>query len=209
MAKDVSSLTSIGGLAYSIPEYAHTIILPSQLLPKLSRFTEDLIPTTVIEWSGTKFGPGDLEATRERLSAADDVWTGSFLSCKLPHGHHASRSDCWATDIVLILLLPAHGNIDFRSKRIVCLERSRIELTEGPYVVSRATGHVFPVMRLFPDPNEAFISAVCRNSCSDSAFKESAVRMPSKARGLELTMGRPGMAYQCPRGCISIETEGL
>ncbi|KAJ4511298.1 hypothetical protein HRR78_008705 [Exophiala dermatitidis] len=81
MAKDVSSLTSIGGLAYSIPEYAHTIILPSQLLPKLSRFTEDLIPTTVIEWSGTKFGPGDLEATRERLSAADDVWTGSFLSC--------------------------------------------------------------------------------------------------------------------------------
>ncbi|EHY56091.1 hypothetical protein HRR83_006537 [Exophiala dermatitidis] len=174
MAKDVSSLTSIGGLAYSIPEYAHTIILPSQLLPKLSRFTEDLIPTTVIEWSGTKFGPGDLEATRERLSAADDVWTGSFLS-------------------LLILLLPAHGNIDFRSKRIVCLERSRIELTEGPYVVSRATGHVFPVMRLFPDPNEAFISAVCRNSCSDSAFKESAARdgIPVPSRLYFHRDGRP------------------
>ncbi|EXJ86197.1 hypothetical protein A1O1_06567 [Capronia coronata CBS 617.96] len=153
MAREPSRIISIGGCSYRLSPDVKGALLPDTLVQKLSRFDEDFIPTTVVEWMGSQFSPRDLEVTCQRFSKTDDVWSDHFLS-------------------LIILQQPAGVQEKPKSKRILSVDRSKAGLSEGPHFVSRATGHVFRALKLLPDTHEAFVGAVRRKSCSGSMFCE-------------------------------------
>lgn len=82
MARDSSPVISVGGLSYSLSLDTKVAVLSQSLVPKLSRFGQDFIPTTAVEWTESQFCPKDLEVTCQRFSSLDDVWSSGFLSCE-------------------------------------------------------------------------------------------------------------------------------
>lgn len=85
MAHDSDSFISFGKENYFIPFGSKIGCLPPHLVARLARFSEDIIPTTVIEWSEKPFGPTDLETICKHFQDADDVWSSSFLSRESLH----------------------------------------------------------------------------------------------------------------------------
>lgn len=81
-----------------------------------------------------------------------------------------------SNNTVIVLLQPDGAKHGVKSKRIFSLPKSTAGLAEGPYFVSRATGHIFRAWRLVPDPNKAFLGALRRKSCSGFTYSELSVR---------------------------------
>ena len=79
---------------------------------------------------------------------------------------------------VIMLLQPSDLRCGIKSKRVLALDKSKHRLTEGPYVVSKSTGHVFPVFRILDDTHKAFVSGIIQKTASSSISQELTVRCP-------------------------------
>ncbi|KAI1630071.1 amidotransferase [Exophiala viscosa] len=163
MAQGSSAFTSIGKSTYfvALDQKAGTL-----KVNRLTRFEEeDFVPCTAIVWNDATFAPSDLEAACERFAAEDDVWSSSFLS-------------------LVLLLQPAEVKHSSKSKRIFSIDKSKNRLTDGPYVVSKSTGHIFPVYKVLPDTHHAFVSGIVQKTASSSILLElpasKGIPVPSK-----------------------------
>ncbi|KAK5194536.1 hypothetical protein LTR92_005779 [Exophiala xenobiotica] len=159
MDQEPSRYLSIGNQTYYIALEQGLASLPSLLTKKLARFEDDFISCTAIEWTDPDFTPSDLESACERFGNADDVWSKNFLS-------------------LVILLQPSHLRHGIKSKRVFALDKSKHRLTDGPYVVSKSTGHVFPVFRILEDTHKAFVSGIIQKTASSSISHELTVIHP-------------------------------
>ncbi|OCT52008.1 glutamyl-tRNA (Gln) amidotransferase [Cladophialophora carrionii] len=153
MATGLEPFLNIGSDTYHILLDPKASSLPPALIPKLRRFQEEFVPATVVEWTPSIFTPADLRATCRSFASTDDVWNPDFLS-------------------LIILLQPATVRGGFKKKRIFSIDKSRHDLAEGPYVVLKATGQIFPVSKLVPDPQQAFVSGIYQKSASGTTWCE-------------------------------------
>lgn len=80
MAKEQSPFLTLGKVTYYILFDSPAGVLPPSTVDQIARLDEDLIPATAIEWTGTSFGPSDLESVRREFETRDDVWSADFLS---------------------------------------------------------------------------------------------------------------------------------
>ncbi|EXJ58976.1 hypothetical protein A1O7_06407 [Cladophialophora yegresii CBS 114405] len=153
MATGLDPFFKLGRDTYHILLDPKASSLPPALIPKLRRFEGEFIPVTVVEWTPSIFTPADLRATCRYFASTDDVWSTDFLS-------------------LIVLLQPPTVRGGVKKKRIFSIDKSRNDLAEGPYVVLRATGQIFPVFRLVPDPQRAFVSGIYRRSASGTTWCE-------------------------------------
>lgn len=79
---------------------------------------------------------------------------------------------------MILLLQPADVKHGFKSKRIFSVDKSKSRLTDGPYVVSKSTGHIFPVYKMFSDTHHAFVSAIVQGMSPGPNLFELKVRVP-------------------------------
>ncbi|KAJ9636630.1 hypothetical protein H2204_005230 [Knufia peltigerae] len=165
MAQEPSPFISIGTSTYHVALEQRLANLSPQLVKRLGRFDDDLIPCTAIEWAGPEFSPSDLQTTCEKFVKNNDVWCEDFLS-------------------VVILLQPSHLQHGIKRKRVFSVDKSKHKLTDGPFVISRPTGHIFPVFKILPDTHKAFVSGIIQETTSTSISHElvtsNGIAVPSK-----------------------------
>ncbi|KAH0843071.1 glutamyl-tRNA (Gln) amidotransferase [Fonsecaea pedrosoi] len=138
MAEAISPFITIGQDRYYVAFNSKASRLPLPFITRLARFEEELIPATAIEWKESSFTPADLASITTSCSAVDDVWSSDFLS-------------------LILLLRPPGTKCSVRGRRIFSVGNTEIELKNGPYVVSRASGRVFCVYKLAADSHHAFL----------------------------------------------------
>ncbi|OAL37318.1 hypothetical protein AYO20_03494 [Fonsecaea nubica] len=174
MAEVISPFITIGQDRYYVAFDSKASHLPLSFITRLARCEEELIPATAIEWNESSFTPAHLASVTTSFSAADDVWSSDFLS-------------------LILLLRPPGTKCSVRRRRIFSVGNSEIELKNGPYVVSRASGRVFRVYKLAADSHHAFVTGVLPPPGSSSTWRnfplQYCVPLPSKlSRGHD---GRP------------------
>ncbi|KIW13001.1 hypothetical protein PV08_08188 [Exophiala spinifera] len=169
MAKEASPFISIGESSYYVALEHSLASLSPELVKKLGRFEDDLIPCTAIEWMSTEFSNSDLKASCEEFADKDDVWCEDFLS-------------------LVILLQPSHGRHGLKSKHVFSVDKSKHKLSDGPFMVSRSSGHVFPVFKFLQDTHKAFVSGIIQKTTSSSILHElettRGIAVPSKLRSV-------------------------
>ncbi|OAP54478.1 hypothetical protein AYL99_11579 [Fonsecaea erecta] len=166
----ISPFITIGQDKYYVAFDLKPTRLPSSGIARLARFEQELIPATAIEWKESTFTPHHLASISTNFSTADDAWSKSFLS------------------LILLLRPPGvKGNVEKR--RIFPLCKSDVELTNGPYVVSRASGKVFRVYKLAADSHQAFVTGILQQPSSTSTWRS----FPKLQKGIPL----PSKLYCC------------
>ncbi|KIW82433.1 hypothetical protein Z517_05460 [Fonsecaea pedrosoi CBS 271.37] len=165
MAEAISPFITIGQDRYHVAFDSKASRLPLPFITRLARFEEELIPATAIEWNESSFTPTHLASVTTSFSAADDVWSSDFLS-------------------LILLLRPPGTKCSVRRRRIFSVGHTEIELKNGPYVVSRASGRVFRVYKLAADSHHAFVTGVSPPPSSSSTWRnfplQYCVPLPSK-----------------------------
>ncbi|KIX95353.1 uncharacterized protein Z520_08870 [Fonsecaea multimorphosa CBS 102226] len=172
MAEAISPFITIGQDKYYVALDSDCSRLPPSLVPRLTRFEQELIPATAIEWNESSFTPDHLASVSSNFSTADDIWSKSFLS-------------------LILLLRPSGTECNVRKRRILSVWNSQVELNNGPYVVSRASGKVFRVYKLATDSHHAFVTGILRQPGSTSTWRIFPIGVPLPSKLSRNHDGRP------------------
>ncbi|KAI0481958.1 amidase signature domain-containing protein [Xylariaceae sp. FL0804] len=115
---------------------------------------ERYIPATVVrEYYHWRLDDEDgLEELYREFSCEDDVWTRDFLEVLIP----------WPSSDILL------SHIDTQ-KIMLIQDMAGNTIQDGPYVIHSTSGRVFSLLKLFSDPNNAFVRGVIRRD-GDTTF---------------------------------------
>ena len=112
----------------------------------------ELLPLTVVSNNSSNVTSASVSATMDAFSN-DDVWNSAFMDSmffQTPDGV-AMQVDPSAIQSDATIL----SNLNATLAKV---------LSQGPYLVSTATGKVYPVYRLYPDDQQAFLDSVYSDS---------------------------------------------
>ncbi|KIW31595.1 uncharacterized protein PV07_03225 [Cladophialophora immunda] len=165
MSEVISPFITVGQDNFYVAFDSKCSRLPPSCMTRLALFDEELIPASAIEWKESSFTPAHLASISTNFSTADDIWTKSFVS-------------------LILLLRPPGTKCNVRKRRIFSVWNSEVELSNGPYVVSRASGNVFRVYKLAADSHHAFVTGILRQPGTTSAWRRfplpNIIPLPSK-----------------------------
>lgn len=73
--------------------------------------------------------------------------------------------------VVVLLQSPQRKSVD-HGKRIFSIDKFKLKLAPGPYIIERTTGRIFAVYRLYTDSHRAFLNGIVHETESRTSFRE-------------------------------------